>query len=123
MELITILNRCHRFRGFVNQHAHFSADKKSIEVAVRPRRGSAPVCSRCHLPAPGYDQLAERRFEFYGPWIVTGMGTSRPAGSLTVNLSVESGVTRIVLPSISTTRNWRTGAHPWMCARAMLPDT
>jgi hypothetical protein len=37
MELITILNRCHRFRGFVYQHAHFSADKKSIEVAVRPR--------------------------------------------------------------------------------------
>ena len=63
MELITILNRCHRFRGFVYQHAHFSADKKSIEVAVRPRQGSAAVCSRCHFPAPGYDQLAERRFE------------------------------------------------------------
>jgi transposase len=52
MELITILNRCHRFRGFVYQHAHFNADKKSIEVAVRPRKGSAAVCSRCHLPAP-----------------------------------------------------------------------
>ena len=68
MELITILNRCHRFRGFVYQHAHFSADKKSIEVAVRPRKGSAAVCSRCHLPAPGYDQLAERRFEFIPFW-------------------------------------------------------
>jgi hypothetical protein len=41
MKLITILNRCYRFRGFVNQHAHFSADKKSIEVAERPRKGSA----------------------------------------------------------------------------------
>jgi transposase len=68
MELITILNRCHRFRGFVYQHAHFSADKKSIEVAVRPRKGSAAVCSRCHLPAPGYDQLAERRCEFIPLW-------------------------------------------------------
>ena len=68
MELITILNRCHRFRGFVYQHADFSADKKSIEVAVRPRKGSAAVCSRCHLPAPGYDQLAERRFEFIPLW-------------------------------------------------------
>src|SRR5947208_3416353 len=68
MELLTILNRCHRFRGFVYQHAHFSADKKSIEVAVRPRKGSAAVCSRCHLPAPGYDQLAERRFEFIPLW-------------------------------------------------------
>jgi len=31
---------------------------------VRPRKGSAAVCSRCHLPAPGYNQLAERRFKF-----------------------------------------------------------
>ena len=43
MELIRILNRCHRFRGFVYQHAHFSADKKGIEVAVRPRKGSTAV--------------------------------------------------------------------------------
>ena len=68
MELITILNRCHRFRGFVYQHAHFSADKKSIEVAVRPRKVSNAGCSRCHWPAPGYDQLAERRFEFIPLW-------------------------------------------------------
>ncbi len=68
MELITILNRCHRFRGFVYQHAHFSADEKSIEVAVRPRKGSAAVCSRCYLPAPGYDRLAERRFECIPLW-------------------------------------------------------
>lgn len=68
MDLITILNRCHRFRGFVYQYAYFSADKKSIEVAVRPRKGSAAICSRCHLPAPGYDQLAERRFEFIPLW-------------------------------------------------------
>src|SRR5580704_14112294 len=68
MELITILNRCHRFRGFVYERAHFSADKKSIEVAVRPRKGSTAVCSRCHLPAPGYNQLAERRFEFIPLW-------------------------------------------------------
>ena len=68
MELITILNSCHRFRGFVYQHAHFSADKKSIEVAVRPRKGSAAVCSRCHLPAPGYDQLAEWPISDKGQW-------------------------------------------------------
>ena len=68
MELIAILNHCHRFRGFVYQHAHFSTDKKSIEVAVRPRKGSAPVRSRGHLPAPGYGQLVERRFEFIPLW-------------------------------------------------------
>ena len=68
MELITILNRCHRFRGFVYHHDRFSPDKKSIEVSVRPRKGSGAICSRCHQPAPGYDQLAERRFEFIPLW-------------------------------------------------------
>ena len=48
MELITILNHCHRHRGFVYQHARFSPDKKTIEVEVRPRQGSAAVCSGCH---------------------------------------------------------------------------
>ena len=68
LQLITILNRCHRFRGFVYQQASFSPDHKSIEIAVRPRKGSAAICSRCHQPAPGYDQLAERRFEFIPFW-------------------------------------------------------
>ena len=37
-------------------------------MVLRPRKGSAAVCSRCHLPALGYDQLAERRFEFIPLW-------------------------------------------------------
>jgi transposase len=68
MQLITILNRCHRFRGFVYDHARFTSDRKSIEVSVRPRKGSAAICSRCHCPAPGYDQLPERRLEFIPLW-------------------------------------------------------
>src|ERR1700689_2638113 len=68
LQLITILNRCHRFPGFVYQRARFSSDFKSIEISVRPRKRSAAVCSRCHFPAPGYDQLAERRFEFIPLW-------------------------------------------------------
>jgi transposase len=59
MELITILNRCHRFRGFVYQHARFGTDKKSIEVAVRPRKGSAAVCSA--LPFAGARLRPTRR--------------------------------------------------------------
>jgi transposase len=68
MELTTILNRCHRIPGFVYQQARFSSDHKSIEVPVRSRKGSAAICSRCHHPAPGYDQLPERRFEFIPFW-------------------------------------------------------
>jgi transposase len=61
-------NRCHRFPGFVYQQARFSPDHKSIEIDVRPRKRSAAVCSRCHQPAPGYDQLPECRFEFIPFW-------------------------------------------------------
>ncbi len=68
LQLITILNRCHRFPGFVYRHARFSSDGKSIGIAVSPRVGSKAVCSGCHQPAPGYDRLAERRFEFIPFW-------------------------------------------------------
>lgn len=68
MELITILNRCHRFRGFVYHRARFTSDHKSIESSVRPRKRSAAICSTCHQSAPGYDQLPERRFEFIPLW-------------------------------------------------------
>jgi hypothetical protein len=82
MELITILNRYYRFRGFIYYEARFSPDKKSIEVAVRPRKGSAAICSPCHQTAPGYDQLAERRFEFVPLWgassFCTRCAASRP---------------------------------------------
>jgi hypothetical protein len=73
MELITILNRCHRFRGFVYHRARFTSDHKSIEISVRPRKRSAAICSRCHQPASGYDQLPERRFEFIPLWGLSGV--------------------------------------------------
>ena len=70
MQLITILNRCHHFRGFVYEGAKFSPSEQqhTIEVRVRPRAGSAAICSGCHRPAAGYDHLSERRFEFIPFW-------------------------------------------------------
>jgi len=68
MELITILDRCHHHRGFVYETDRFSSDGKTVEIRVRPRRGTAAVCSACHQPAPGYDHLSERRFEFIPLW-------------------------------------------------------
>jgi len=72
LQLITISDRCHRFPGFVYRQARFSSGGKSIEIAVSPRVGSKAVCSGCHQPAPGYDRLAERRFEFipFGGFLV-----------------------------------------------------
>ncbi len=68
MELSTILNHCSAHQGFVYGKACFSNDKKSIEVAIRPRRGSKAICAQCDKPAPGYDRLPERRFEFIPFW-------------------------------------------------------
>jgi transposase len=53
MEPIAILNRCHHFPGLVYRQARFSSDRKSIEIAVRPRKDSAAICSHCHQEASG----------------------------------------------------------------------
>ena len=67
MELITILNRCHRFRGFIYYHAQ-SARTKEYRGRRTAAQGSSAICSRCDQPAHGYDELAERRFEFIPLW-------------------------------------------------------
>src|SRR5215471_18077765 len=43
LQLITILNRCYHFRGFVYHRARITTDQKSIEISVRPRKGSAAI--------------------------------------------------------------------------------
>ena len=68
MELITILNHCHHHRGFVYHQDCFDRDQNILEVRVRPRAGSAAICSGRQQPAPGYDHLPERRFEFIPFW-------------------------------------------------------
>jgi transposase len=68
MRLITLLNHCHHFPGFVYQTARLCPQRGLIEIDVRPRRGAKPVCSGCHRPAAGYDHLGLRRFEFVPFW-------------------------------------------------------
>lgn len=41
---------------------------QSVEIDVRPRKGSKPICSCCNRPGSGYDTLHERRFEFIPVW-------------------------------------------------------
>lgn len=67
MNLKTILNRCHRFSGFVYGEARFVDD--SIHVDIRPRKGSKPVCSKCGRKGSIYDTArTPRAFEFVPLW-------------------------------------------------------
>ena len=68
MRLISILNQCHHFPGFVNVGARLCEQTKSIEIDVHPRIGSTAKCSICLAPAPTYDLLGVRRFEFVPFW-------------------------------------------------------
>jgi hypothetical protein len=68
MRLISLLNHYQHFPGFVYEKARHCAQSQTIEITVRPRRGSRPVCSGCHKPAPAYDHLSLRRFEFVPLW-------------------------------------------------------
>ena len=62
----TVLNRVHKVKGFVYEKARFNGDE--IEVEIRPRKGSRPICSGCGRPGPGYDTLPRRRFTFVPLW-------------------------------------------------------
>ena len=68
MLLARLLNACHHFPGFVYAAVRLIEATNTIEVDVRPRRGSKPHCSCCGNIAPGYDVLAVRRFEFIPIW-------------------------------------------------------
>jgi transposase len=68
MRLISLLTHYQHFPGFVYERARHCAPSQTIEITVRPRRGSRPVCSGCHKPAPAYDHLKPRRFEFVPLW-------------------------------------------------------
>ena len=69
MNLITILNRCHRFKGFKYEKAWFgNQERLVIEVFVKPRKGSKPRCGLCGRRCSGYDSLPARHFEFIPIW-------------------------------------------------------
>ncbi len=70
MQVKTILNRVQKFKSFVYGTVRFNdtAFEPHLEVAVRPRRNSQPVCSGRGRGRPGYDRLGVRRFEFVPLW-------------------------------------------------------
>lgn len=70
MQLKTILNRVEHFKSFVYGKEEWveDADGRRIEVQIEARKNGRPICSGCGQPAPGYDRLPARRFEFVPLW-------------------------------------------------------
>ena len=70
MQLKTILNRIEKHRSFVYGDAWFVEDRKrpTLAVPVQPRANGRAICSGCEQPAPGYDVLPVRWFEFVPLW-------------------------------------------------------
>jgi len=70
MQIKTILNKCHKFKSFVYGRAYFAehAGKQAIHIEIEARKNSQGICSRCKRPAPGYDRLKARKFEFIPLW-------------------------------------------------------
>jgi hypothetical protein len=82
LALKTLLNRVEPMKGFVYESSRIStaagtrrgslsACVPSIEIGLRAHQGKHGKCSQCLLPAPGYDRLAERRFQFVPLWGMT----------------------------------------------------
>lgn len=70
MLLKTLLNHCEHFKCFVYQEVRWAdpETKMELEVIIKPRANSHAICSKCGLPAPGYDCLEERRFHYVPLW-------------------------------------------------------
>jgi len=66
----TILNRVERLKGFVYGEVGWGQwqGARCLEVGLRARKGSRPVCSGCGQAGPTYDHLGERRFQFVPLW-------------------------------------------------------
>ena len=68
MQVKTVLNRVHKIKGFVYEKVRFVGEH--IEVEVRSRKGSRPICTGCGIRGPGYDTLWERHFKFVPLWAI-----------------------------------------------------
>src|SRR3990170_1526680 len=74
VQLKTILNHVERHKSFVYQEARWADPqaKTAIEIPIEPRLNGRAICSGCGVAAPGYDRLAERRFEYVPLWQIAG---------------------------------------------------
>ena len=73
MQLQTILNQVEPFKSFLYRKVRWGTseaegDRPVLEVLIEPRANGRALCSGCGCAAPGYDRLAQRRFEFVPLW-------------------------------------------------------
>jgi transposase len=79
LALKTLLNRVEPLKGFVYESSRISplADIRKgsllgcaprIDICLRAHQSKLGKCSQCLLPAPGYDQLTQRHFQFVPLW-------------------------------------------------------
>ena len=60
-----------RFAGFVYQEVRLHCHQglpQSIDITLQPHQGIHRRCGRCQRPAPGYDCLPERSWQFVPLW-------------------------------------------------------
>lgn len=71
MQLKSLLNHVERHKCFVYGTPRFGASRdgeERIEVPIRPRKKSKPICSCCGRKRGTYDHLEERCFDYVPLW-------------------------------------------------------
>lgn len=72
MLVVTLLNRCYKFKSFVYQAVHLEEEPEQepkIIVEIVPRRNGKRLCPKCLKPCVGYGQLPTARdFRFIDIW-------------------------------------------------------
>ena len=70
MQIKTILNRVQKYQSFIYTDMELKDQGSQLElnITLRPRGNSRPVCSGCGRKNAGYDTLPQRRFEFVPFW-------------------------------------------------------
>jgi len=108
LQVKTILNRIQRFVGFVYAEVQMldrQGEPKSIEIRIVAYAGMRGRCSVCQQPAPGYDRLSERRWQFVPLWGIPTWFRYAPR-------RVECAEHGVVVEQIP----WSDGKRPVTCA-------
>lgn len=68
MHVRTLLNTVYPHKGFVYGKESFSHGGSRLQVKIRARKNSHPVCAQCGRAGPVYDTQPERRFDMIPVW-------------------------------------------------------